>query len=61
MVRGLLKGRQNRRRHERECSFCGKNEQQAFKLIMGPGVSICDECVELCNEIIVEERDQGRP
>ena len=49
-----MKGRQNRRLHEHECSFCGKSEQQAFKLIMGPGVSICAECVELCSEIMVE-------
>ena len=61
MMRGLLKGRRNRRPHERRCSFCGRDEQQASKLIMGPGVSICDECVAVCNEIMVEERDQGRP
>jgi ATP-dependent Clp protease ATP-binding subunit ClpX len=37
------------------CSFCGKNQTQVLKLIAGPGVYICDECVDLCNEIIVEE------
>ena len=38
-----------------KCSFCGKSQKQVRKLIAGPGVYICDECIELCNEIIVEE------
>ena len=38
-----------------KCSFCGKSQKQVKKLIAGPGVYICDECVELCNEIIEEE------
>lgn len=38
-----------------KCSFCGKNQEQVKKLIAGPGVYICDECIELCNEIIEEE------
>ncbi|GMU56576.1 MAG: ATP-dependent Clp protease ATP-binding subunit ClpX [Candidatus Xenobia bacterium] len=38
-----------------KCSFCGKNQDQVRKLIAGPGVYICDECIELCNEIIEEE------
>ena len=37
-----------------KCSFCGKAEGQVKKLIAGPGVSICDECIELCNDIIAE-------
>jgi ATP-dependent Clp protease ATP-binding subunit ClpX len=37
------------------CSFCGKSQRQVKKLIAGPGVYICDECIELCNEIIEEE------
>ncbi|MGC9525109.1 MAG: ATP-dependent protease ATP-binding subunit ClpX [Limnospira sp.] len=37
------------------CSFCGKSQEQVRKLIAGPGVYICDECVELCNEILEEE------
>lgn len=37
------------------CSFCGKDQEQVKKLIAGPGVYICDECIELCNEIIDEE------
>jgi hypothetical protein len=37
------------------CSFCGKNQDQVRKLIAGPTVSICDECVDLCNDIIEEE------
>lgn len=38
-----------------KCSFCGKSQKQVKKLIAGPGVYICDECIELCNEIIEEE------
>jgi len=38
-----------------KCSFCGKSQKQVKKLIAGPGVYICDECIELCNEIIDEE------
>jgi ATP-dependent Clp protease ATP-binding subunit ClpX len=38
-----------------KCSFCGKSQKQVKKLIAGPGVYICDECVDLCNEIIDEE------
>ena len=38
-----------------KCSFCGKVQEQVKKLIAGPGVYICDECIELCNEIIEEE------
>src|SRR6266513_845372 len=37
------------------CSFCGKSHRQVKKLIAGPGVYICDECIDLCNEIIDEE------
>ena len=39
------------------CSFCGKNQTEVKKLIAGPSVFICDECVDLCNDIIVEESD----
>ena len=38
-----------------KCSFCGKSQDQVKKLIAGPGVYICDECIELCNEILAEE------
>src|SRR5476649_1736627 len=38
-----------------KCSFCGKSQEHVRKLIAGPGVYICDECIELCNEIIEEE------
>jgi ATP-dependent Clp protease ATP-binding subunit ClpX len=38
-----------------KCSFCGKSQKQVKKLIAGPGVYICDECIELCNDIIEEE------
>jgi len=42
-----------------KCSFCGKTQEQVKKLIAGPGVYICDECVELCMEIVEEEAQQG--
>ncbi|KKL59333.1 hypothetical protein LCGC14_2216380, partial [marine sediment metagenome] len=38
-----------------KCSFCGKSQRQVRKLIAGPGVYVCDECIDLCNEIIDEE------
>ncbi len=51
-----------------KCSFCGKSQEQVRKLIAGPGVYICDECIDLCNEILDEELvehhgpgPQGRP
>ncbi len=37
------------------CSFCGKSQHEVLKLIAGPSVQICDECVDLCNDIITEE------
>ena len=43
---------------ELSCSFCGKGQREVRRLIAGPSVFICDECVELCNEIIAEERDR---
>ncbi|MBA7575112.1 ATP-dependent Clp protease ATP-binding subunit ClpX [subsurface metagenome] len=43
-----------------KCSFCGKSQNQVKKLIAGPGVYVCDECVDLCNEIIDEELKEDR-
>ena len=40
------------------CSFCGKNQDEVKKLIAGPAVYICDECIDLCNEIVSEDRQQ---
>src|SRR5512132_2366741 len=42
-----------------KCSFCGKSQKQVKKLIAGPGVYICDECIDLCNELIEEELSQS--
>ena len=42
-----------------QCSFCGKSQRQVRKLIAGPGVYICDECIDLCNEIIEEELSES--
>ncbi len=47
-----------KREHGLTCSFCGKNQDAVRKLIAGPSVYICDECVQLCNEIIMEEWDE---
>lgn len=46
------------KRARSNCSFCGKSEETVRKLIAGPDVFICDECVDLCNELIVEEIDE---
>ena len=43
-----------------KCSFCGKTQDQVKKLIAGPEVYICDECVELCNQILDEEFFEGK-
>ncbi len=42
-----------------KCSFCGKNQDQVRRLIAGPGVYICDECIELCSEIITDEFEEN--
>jgi ATP-dependent protease Clp ATPase subunit len=42
-----------------KCSFCGKPQTQVAKLIAGPGVLICNECIALCNDILVEELGAG--
>ena len=43
------------------CSFCGKNQHQVFKLVAGPGVFICDDCVDLAHTIVEEERAKRPP
>ncbi|HOM02765.1 MAG TPA: ATP-dependent Clp protease ATP-binding subunit ClpX [Acetivibrio sp.] len=43
-----------------KCSFCGKTQEQVKRLVAGPGVYICDECIELCSEIIEEEFEEAR-
>ena len=43
-----------------KCSFCGKTQEQVKRLVAGPGVYICDECIELCSEIIEEEFEESR-
>jgi hypothetical protein len=43
------------------CSFCGKNQDQVRTLIAGPSVNICDECVDLCNEILEKESERKSP
>jgi ATP-dependent Clp protease ATP-binding subunit ClpX len=63
VVRNLAQRILERRRDPsegRRCSFCGRDESRVGRLIAGPDVHICDRCVELCNEILEEERSQGR-
>ena len=43
------------------CSFCGKTQKEVKKLIAGPTVYICDECIGLCNDIIAEEVEKDEP
>ena len=50
---------ENKSEDLKHCSFCGKSQQEVPKLIAGPSVYICDECVELCNEIIRDEFDEN--
>jgi ATP-dependent Clp protease ATP-binding subunit ClpX len=52
-VKGLFKF--NDEKGQLKCSFCGKTQDQVRKLVAGPGVYICDECIELCTEIVEEE------
>ena len=42
-----------------KCSFCGKTQDEVNRLIAGPGVYICDECIEVCNEILGSEIEAG--
>ena len=44
-----------------ECGFCGKSVREVRKLIAGPTVYICDECVKLCNDILAEEAERSEP
>ncbi|HDM76021.1 MAG TPA: ATP-dependent Clp protease ATP-binding subunit ClpX [Deltaproteobacteria bacterium] len=50
--------KRNERNGDLKCSFCGKNQDEVKKLIAGPSVYICDECIELCNDIIAEEYER---
>jgi len=43
------------------CSFCGKTQDQVKKIVAGPGVYICNECIDLCKEIIDEELNEAAP
>ncbi len=50
----MVNERDDRRRHTR-CSFCGKGQEQVRKLVAGPGVYICDQCIDLCQEVLEED------
>jgi ATP-dependent Clp protease ATP-binding subunit ClpX len=52
-------GRDTKQKTYLTCSFCGKNQDEVKKLVAGPGVYICDECVDLCNEILTEELEDS--
>jgi ATP-dependent Clp protease ATP-binding subunit ClpX len=58
MEEGFLMARTGDSGELLKCSFCGKSQKQVQQLIAGPGVYICDECVELCNEIIDERQSE---
>ena len=45
-------------RIDQRCNFCGKTKDKVRKLVAGPGVFICDQCIELCNEVIHDEDDR---
>jgi ATP-dependent Clp protease ATP-binding subunit ClpX len=49
----------DRKEPDCKCSFCGKSQDEVEKLIAGPDVYICDECIELCNEIVLEEDNRS--
>ncbi len=53
--RGEIMFKFNEEKGQLKCSFCGKTQEQVRKLVAGPGVYICDECIELCTEIVEEE------
>lgn len=53
-------GKKDPKKETLRCSFCGKSQKEARKLIAGPKVYICDECIDLCNEIIMEEWSQEK-
>jgi len=50
----------NNKKNNLVCSFCDKNQHEVKKLISGPDVFICDECIELCNDIIAENSNNKR-
>ncbi len=54
-IRGDMMFKFNDEKGQLKCSFCGKTQDQVRKLVAGPGVYICDECIELCTEIVEEE------
>lgn len=60
-VEGTTKKRRRRRKWDKDdmCSFCGKRRLDEVRLVAGPGVWICEDCVRLCTEILVEERQQA--
>ena len=50
----------NNREKETTCSFCGKSQDAVERIIIGPGVNICSECIELCSTLLTEEGVRGR-
>ena len=57
-VDGLKVAKKDEHNDNLFCSFCGKNQKEVKKLIAGPAVYICDECIQLCSEIIEEENEK---
>ena len=61
IVSDLVESNQTKMAGTCYCSFCGKSQHEVPKLIAGPAVFICDECVNLCSEIVEEKRDNPDP
>jgi hypothetical protein len=61
LLTGIIRRRAVAQRRERACSFCGKAQSQVKRMIAGPNVHICSECVALCNEIIARHEAEGQP
>ena len=57
---GARAGESTRTDRPKTCSFCGKSERKVLRVIAGPGVAICNECIDLCNEILAVEAVQPR-
>ena len=61
IVSDLIESNQTKKPGTCYCSFCGKSQHEVPKLIAGPAVFICNECVDLCSEIVEEKRDNPDP
>jgi len=56
-----FKGDSEKNKKKLVCSFCGRSQAEVKRIIVGPGVSICNECVDLCKQILDAEMEEDRP